>query len=101
MPRDPSFVFGCKGALVTSKGIVLILLEGDLVTDRQTYLSPEIYLTVPNIRAAHLWHLDKLVQYGTICLDKLYHNVPICLDKLYHIGTLLSRQIVPYWYTFV
>ena len=36
MPRDPSLVFGCKGALVTSKGIVLILLEGDLVTDRQT-----------------------------------------------------------------
>ena len=36
MPRDPSFVFGCKGALVTSKDIVLILLEGDLVTDRQT-----------------------------------------------------------------
>ena len=35
MPRDPSLVFGCKGALVTSKGIVLILLEGDLVTDRQ------------------------------------------------------------------
>ena len=59
-------------------------------TDRQTYLSPESYLTVPNIRAAHLWHLDKLVQYGTICLDKLYH-----------IGTFLSRQIVPYWYTFV
>ena len=36
VPRDPSLVFGCKGALVTSKGIVLILLEGDLVTDRQT-----------------------------------------------------------------
>ena len=53
------------------------------------YLFPEIYLTVPNIRAVHLWHLDKLVHYGTICLDKLYH-----------IGTLLSRQIVPYWYTF-
>ena len=35
-PRDPSLVFGCKGALVTSKGIALILLEGDLVTDRQT-----------------------------------------------------------------